>query len=226
MAEASATDPTAQTPIWIVIPALDEEDSIGLVLDGLPHWKGLKVIVCDNGSRDATAERARERGAIVVTEPRRGYGQACLTALEELRRRDPGNRDVVAFLDADFSDDPGELGRVIDPLLGGEADLVVGSRVLGRKEPGALLPVARFGNLLATTLIWSMTGVEFTDLGPFRAMRWNGLESLLMEDRAFGWTVEMQLKAASKRLVCAEVPVSYRPRRGVSRPSCTRPRSS
>lgn len=204
-------------PVWIVMPALDEEDSIGLVLDALPERDALVVVVADNGSRDGTTEVARARGAQVVREERRGYGQACLTALEHIAGLEPGADDVVVFLDADFSDDPRELDRVIAPLLRGEADLVVGSRVLGQREPGALLPQARWGNWLAGHLMYWMTGVRFTDLGPFRAIRWRQLEALRMRDRAYGWTVEMQLKAASRGLRCVEVPVSYRRRVGRSK---------
>jgi len=177
----------------------------------------MTAVVADNGSADRTAEVAASRGAVVVREERRGYGRACLAGLAEIRRRRPGDEDVIAFVDADFSDDPAELPRLLAPILSGEADLVVGSRVLGVREPGALLPQARLGNLLATTLIWWITGVEFTDLGPFRASTWGALESLAMADPAFGWTVEMQLKAASSGLRCTEVPVSYRPRRGRSK---------
>lgn len=197
------------------MPALDEEASIGRVLESLPA--GPRVVVCDNGSTDRTAEVARAAGATVVREERRGYGQACLTALAEVHRLGAGPDDLVCFLDADFSDDPTELDQVLAPLRASEADLVIGSRVLGEREPGALLPQARWGNWLATRCIRWVTGVEFTDLGPFRALRQGQLQSLEMEDRAFGWTVEMQLKAASRGLRCVEVPVSYRRRIGKSK---------
>jgi glycosyltransferase involved in cell wall biosynthesis len=198
-----------------VIPALDEEQSIGQVLDALPD--GVRVVVCDNGSTDATAEVARGKGATVIRDDRRGYGQACLTALAEVERRGADPDDLICFLDADFSDDPTELDQVLAPLRDGRADLVIGSRVLGEREPGALLPQARWGNWLATRCIRWITGVHFTDLGPFRAIRQGKLETLGMEDRAFGWTVEMQLKAASSGLRCVEVPVSYRRRIGRSK---------
>ena len=207
--------------VWVVMPALDEEASIGLVLDALPPAEVLgtarEIVVCDNGSTDRTAQVASAGGAHVVREDRRGYGQACLTALAELRRRGARPHDVVCFLDADFSDDPTELTDVVAPVLDGHADLVIGSRVLGEREPGALLPQARWGNWLATRLIARITGVRFTDLGPFRCIRWAQLESLAMEDRAFGWTVEMQLKAAAGGLRCVEVPVRYRRRVGRSK---------
>ncbi len=203
--------------VWVVMPALNEEASIGLVLDALPRDHELTVVVADNGSTDTTAAVATKAGAVVVPEPVRGYGQACLTALSEVRRRQPAAEDVVVFLDADFSDDPRELPLVIEPIVAGRADLVIGSRVLGQREPGALLPQARWGNWLAGHLIKFMTGVRFTDLGPFRAIQWESLEALAMADRAFGWTVEMQLKAASGGLRCVEVPVSYRKRVGQSK---------
>jgi glycosyltransferase involved in cell wall biosynthesis len=208
-------NPSADLAVWIVMPALDEEASIGRVLEALPT--GVRVVVCDNGSTDRTAEVARGHGAMVVREERRGYGQACLTALAELPRLGACDDDLVCFLDADFSDDPTELEAVLGPLREGRADLVVGSRVLGEREPGALLPQARWGNWLATRCIRWITGVSFTDLGPFRALRHGSLCALGMEDRAFGWTVEMQLKAASTGLRCVEVPVSYRRRIGQSK---------
>ena len=207
----------SETRTWIVMPALDEETSIGLVLDALPARAGLQVVVCDNGSRDATAEVARARGAVVVRDEIRGYGQACSTALDEVRRRGAAPDDLVCFLDADFSDDPSELDRVLAPLEEGRADLVIGSRVLGEREEGALLPQARWGNWLAGHLLHWITGVRFTDLGPFRALRWSTLEALDMRDRAYGWTVEMQLKAAGGGWRCVEVPVSYRRRVGRSK---------
>lgn len=201
--------------VWIVMPALDEEEAIGHVLDVLPP--GPRVVVCDNGSRDRTAKIARAGGATVIRDDRRGYGQACLSALAEVRRLGAVAEDLVCFLDADFSDDPAELEAVLEPLRADRADLVIGSRVRGESEPGALLPQARWGNWLATRCIRWVTGVSFTDLGPFRALRYGTLESLHMEDRAFGWTVEMQLKAASRGLRCVEVPVRYRRRIGRSK---------
>jgi glycosyltransferase involved in cell wall biosynthesis len=199
----------------VVIPALNEEQSLPLVLAALPHPPVRRVIVADNGSADATARVAREGGAIVVPAPRRGYGSACLAGLAFLRADDPP--DLVAFVDADFSDHPDELPRLLAPLLAGEADLVIGSRVLGRRERGALLPQARAGNLVACLLIRLLYGHRYTDLGPFRAARWEALERLAMEDPNFGWTAEMQVKALRHGLAVAEVPVSYRKRVGVSK---------
>ncbi len=167
-------------------------------------------MVVDNGSRDRTAEEARRGGATVIAEPRRGYGAACLAGLAHLRANPP---DVVAFLDADHSDDPAQLPELLAPLLADRADLVIGSRALGTREPGALTPVQAFGNRLATLLLRGLFGARFTDLGPFRAVRWGALERLRMRDRDYGWTVEMQARAALAGMRCAEVPVRYRRRR-------------
>lgn len=206
----------ASPRVSVVIPALNEERSLPLVLRALPRTHVHEVVVVDNGSADATARVAREHGARVVAEPERGYGAACLAGIAACDAP-----DIVAFVDADFSDRPEELADVLAPLLEGRADLVIGSRTLGRRERGALLPHARFGNALATALIRRFFGVRFTDLGPFRAIRAGALASLDMRDRDFGWTVEMQVKAARRGLRCAEVPVSYRRRVGRSKISGT-----
>lgn len=195
--------------IDLVMPALDEEAAIGGVLGAIPRGLLRQMVVADNGSRDRTAEVAAAHGAIVVREPRRGYGQACLAGLARLEADPP---EIVVFLDGDGSDDPSELPLLLAPLLAGEADLVIGSRTRGEHQPGALLPQAIFGNWLATSLIRLGTGVRFTDLGPFRAITWSGLRRIEMEDRNYGWTVEMQLKAARAGLRCAEIPVRYRRR--------------
>lgn len=211
----------------VVIPALNEEASLPLVLADLaplaappgppdpPVPLVRRVVVADNGSTDGTARVARQAGAVVVPAPRRGYGSACLEGLDWLRRHDPP--EVVCFLDADYSDHPDELPRVIGPILAGEADLVIGSRVLGRRERGALLPQARAGNLVACLLVRLLYGHRYTDLGPFRAIRWEALERLAMDDPDFGWTAEMQVKALRHGLRVVEVPVSYRRRTGVSK---------
>jgi glycosyltransferase involved in cell wall biosynthesis len=201
-----------------VIPALDEADSLGAVLDALPSPPVRRVVVADNGSTDGTARVAREHGATVVLEPRRGYGAACLKALDALAADPP---DVVLFLDADLSDDPAQAGAVLLPILEGRSDLVVGSRVLGKREPGALSPHARFGNWLATRLLAALYGARYTDLGPFRAIRYDALMALEMKDKDFGWTVEMQVKAARRGLRHTEVPVRYRRRVGRSKISGT-----
>ena len=208
--------PPARLRVSVVIPALNEERSLPLVLAALPTELVDEVIVVDNGSTDATARVAAGSGARVVSEPRRGYGSACLAGIAAADRP-----DVVAFVDADFSDRPEELGLLLAPILAGRADLVVGSRVLGHRERGALLPHARFGNFLATFLIRLFFGARFTDLGPFRAIRADTLRDLRMSDPDFGWTVEMQVKAARGGLRCVEVPVSYRRRVGASKISGT-----
>ncbi|HEU4726040.1 MAG TPA: glycosyltransferase family 2 protein [Candidatus Eisenbacteria bacterium] len=192
-----------------VIPAWNEEASVGLVLADLPRPLVERVVVCDNGSTDATARVARDAGALVVAEPRRGYGAACLRALDALESDPP---DIVLFLDADRSDDATEAGAVLAPILDGRADFVVGSRALGDAEPGSLTPVQRFGNRLAAGLLRRFYGVDATDLGPFRAIRWESLRALRMRDRDFGWTIEMQVKAARLGLRTLEVPVRYRRR--------------
>jgi len=201
--------------IDVVIPALNEEASLPLVLADLPRPPVRRIVVADNGSTDGTARVAREGGAVVVAAPRRGYGSACLAGLEHLRRNDPP--DLVVFVDADYSDHPEELPRLIAPLLAGRADVVIGSRVLGTRERGALLPQARAGNLVACWLIRLLYGHRYTDLGPFRAIRWDALERIGMSDPNFGWTAEMQVKALRHGLRVAEVPVSYRRRVGVSK---------
>lgn len=201
-----------------VIPALNEADSIGLVLDAIPRPPVRRVVVCDNGSTDATAEIARAHGALVVYEARRGYGSACLAAIAALESDPP---DVVLFLDADGSDNPSEAIPILEPIVAGRADFVVGSRVLGEREPGALTTQARFGNWLATRLLLALYGVRYTDLGPFRAIRYRSLRDLGMKDPDYGWTVEMQIKAARARLRAIEVPVRYRKRIGRSKISGT-----
>jgi len=207
---------TAASPaVDVVLPALNEEDSLPLVLADLPSPPVRRAVVADNGSTDGTARVARAGGAVVVAAPRPGYGSACLAGLDWLRRNDPP--DVVVFLDADYSDHPEELPRLLAPILDDEADLVIGSRVLGEREPGALLPQARAGNRVACLLIRLLYGHRYTDLGPFRAVRWEALERLQMSDPDFGWTAEMQVKALRHGLRVTEVPVSYRKRVGVSK---------
>ncbi len=196
----------------VIIPALDEQDSIGRVIDAIPADLHAEVIVVDNGSVDRTAQIAAERGARVVSQPERGYGAACLAGLAALREA-----DVVAFLDADFSDDPALLRELVGPIREGRADFVVGSRMLGEREPGALPPHSRFGNWLAGLILTHLYRQPATDLGPFRAIRRSALERLQMQDRGYGWTIEMQAKAARLRLPTVEVPVTYRKRIGRSK---------
>jgi glycosyltransferase involved in cell wall biosynthesis len=199
----------------VVIPALDEERSLPLVLADLPRPPVRRVVVADNGSSDGTARVAAAGGAVVVAARRRGYGSACLAALDHLRHNQPPA--IVVFVDADYSDHPEELPRLVAPLLAGDADVVIGSRILGRRERGALLPQARAGNLVACALIRLLYGHRYTDLGPFRAVSWQALEILGMSDPDFGWTAEMQVKALRRGLRVTEVPVSYRRRVGVSK---------
>ena len=200
--------------VAVIIPAWNEEASIGRVIDALPPAWHRRVVVADNNSTDYTAEVARKFGATVVPATRQGYGSACLAALAELERDPPA---VVAFIDADFSDHPEQLGEVAGPIVRGEADLVIASRMLTKQPRGALLPQAIFGNKLACFLIRLLFGVRFTDLGPFRAVSWEALKRIDMRDPTFGWTVEMQVKAARLGLRCVEVPARYRPRVGVSK---------
>lgn len=201
--------------VSVVIPALNEAQAIEKVLAAVPAWVD-EIVVADNGSTDNTAELARASGARIVSEPEKGYGAACQAGLGAVSAP-----DVIVFLDADFSDHPDEMHRLVDPITRGEADLVIGSRVLGNAEAGALTPQQRFGNWLATRLIRLIWGQRFTDLGPFRAIRRSSLDELQMTDRDFGWTVEMQIKAAQKGLRCREQPVSYRRRIGHSKISGT-----
>ena len=201
--------------VAVIIPALNEELSIGRVLSAIPDWVD-DIIVVDNGSTDATPGVAREHGARVFFEPRRGYGSACLLGISRLS--DP---DVVVFLDGDYSDYPEEMDTLVDPIVDGKADMVIGSRVLGQRESGALTPQAIFGNWLSCTLMRWFWKVRYTDLGPFRAIRFSALERLAMHDPDYGWTVEMQIKAAKEGLQVKEVPVSYRRRIGESKVSGT-----
>jgi len=202
----------------VIIPALNEQDALPLVLRDIPRPPVRRVIVADNGSTDRTAEVALKNGAEVVHEPERGYGAACLKALAHLAADPP---DIVVFLDGDYSDHPDELLSLIDPIRAGDADMVVGSRTRGRQERGALSPQQRAGNAVACGALRLMYGVRYTDLGPFRAIGWGALQALGMQDRNYGWTIEMQIKAAQRGITYREVPVSYRQRIGVSKVSGT-----
>lgn len=198
----------AQGSTVLIVPALNEADVIGTMLSHLPAKIFDRVIVADNGSTDDTARIARDHGATVVSEPERGYGAACLRAIEHL----PDDCRAVVFLQADLSEEPEETPRLLTPLLDGRADLVIGSRTMGDAEPGALLPHQRFGNTLACGLIRWIYGFRYTDLGPFRAIRADALRTLGMRERNYGWTVEMQVRALQRGLRVMEVPVSYRRR--------------
>ena len=215
--DAALPAPGPASRIALVIPALNEEQALAKLLDELPPSLFARVIVVDNGSTDATAAVARRGGAEVVEEPRRGYGRACLAGLARLGP----DTDIVVFMDADGSDVPAEAARLIEPIFRGEADLVIGSRALGGAEPGSLRWAQRWGNRLAVGLIRLFYGFRYTDLGPFRAIRWRSLQTLDMRDTNFGWTVEMQVKALQRGLRVAERPVSYRVRIGKSKISGT-----
>ena len=193
----------------LVIPALNEASTIGTVLRQTPANLFSQTIVVDNGSRDSTGEMAAAAGAEVIREPRRGYGQACLSGLERL----DASITAVAFIDADLSDDPEDLERLVRHFEHGDWHLVIGSRVLGAAEPGSLVPLQRFGNWLTTRLIALFWGVRFTDLGPLRILRRDALDRLKLHDRNYGWNVEMQAKAAKLGLKVCEIPVRYRCRR-------------
>jgi len=193
-----------------ILPVLDEEQTLPGVLASLPRPPLRRVVVVDNGSRDRSAELARAAGAEVVHEPRRGYGSACRRGLEHLRQDPP---DIVVFMDADGSDDPADLPRLLAPLLEQRAELVIGSRTLGRLEPGALTQAQRLGGWLAGWGLGLLFGRRCTDLGPFRAARYAPLCELGMRDSTWGWTVEMQARAARGGWRIIEVPVHYRPRR-------------
>ncbi len=193
----------------LIIPALNEAESIEVLLLQIPRGLFSQIIVVDNGSQDSTAEVARARGAQVVLEPRRGYGQACLAGLAELHPE----TTAVAFIDADLSDDPADLEPLVRFFEHGKWELVVGSRVLGNAEPGSLAPLQRFGNWLTTRLIRLLWGASFTDLGPLRILARGALKRLDLCNRNFGWNVEMQAKAARLKLKVAEIPVHYRRRR-------------
>lgn len=208
--------PSSTTRVSVLIPALDEEDAIGAVIDEIPRPPVTDILVVDNGSSDRTVEVARAHGARVVREERRGYGSACLQGLAEI-----GDTDILVFLDGDHSDYPEELPSLIGPIIAGEADLVIGSRALGEKEPGALTPQQVYGNGLACLLMRLFLGHRYTDLGPFRAIRWDALQRLDMMDTNYGWTVEMQIKVVRRGLRVVEVPVRYRRRIGRSKISGT-----
>lgn len=226
-----ASTPAAEEPVpsgvatfsvVIVIPALDEERSLPLVLRDLPRdgpgFRVAAVVVVDNGSRDRSAVVAREAGALVVEERRRGYGSACLAGIARAHELAP---DAIVFMDADWSDLAGDLPAIVGPIARGSHDFVLGSRLAGRADPGALPPHVRFGNRLASLLILLATGQRYSDLGPFRAIRPDCLERIGMRDTNYGWTVEMQVKAARAGLRILEVPVGYRRRIGVSKISGT-----
>ena len=204
--------------IKVVIPAYNEEENIAFVLKDIPANLCSEVVVCNNNSTDATAAKALAHGAIVLLETTAGYGIACLKGLSHIRNN--GGCDIVVFLDADYSDYPNEMEKLLAPLLNDEADLVIGTRVKTLRAKGSMTPQQIFGNWLAVTLIKMLFKHKYTDLGPFRAITWASLEQLNMIDKNYGWTVEMQIKAVKQNLRCVEVPVKYRNRNaGVSKVS-------
>lgn len=207
--------------IDVIIPAFNEERSIGKVIREIPKDLVRHVIVCNNNSTDDTSFRALEAGATVVDQPLKGYGNACMSGIQYIQSQPLSSHpDIVVFMDADYSDYPAEMETLIESIKAGK-DLVIGSRVIGELNPGSLTFQQIFGNWLATRLINFFYGFQFTDLGPFRAIRWKKLLELKMQDKNFGWTVEMQIKALKHKMVCAEVPVSYRKRIGQSKISGT-----
>lgn len=206
--------------ISVIIPAYNEEGSIGKVVNDIPKEIVRDIIVANNNSKDNTAEVAAAAGAIVLTENRQGYGYACLKGMEYLQNLDI-KPDIVVFLDGDYSDYPEEISLVIAPILENGMDMVIGSRTLGKRERGSMTIPQVFGNWLATTLIRWFYGVKFTDLGPFRAIKYDKLIALSMCDKTYGWTVEMQVKAAKQKMKCTEVAVNYRKRIGYSKVSGT-----
>lgn len=208
--------------IDIIIPAYNEERSIASVVRDIPKKWVRDILVCNNASTDRTAEVAAEAGAIVLHQPLKGYGNACLKGLAYLEAKPQAEQpEIVVFLDGDYSDYPQELPDLVRPIIEQNMDMVIGSRALGNLEEGAMQPQQIFGNWLATNLIQLLYNYEFTDLGPFRAVRFDALKRLQMADTNFGWTVEMQVKAAKQGLHCTEVPVRYRKRIGVSKVSGT-----
>ncbi|MFY0712591.1 glycosyltransferase family 2 protein [Seonamhaeicola sp. NFXS20] len=205
--------------IKVIIPAYNEADSIGKVIKDIPNIVE-EIIVVSNNSTDNTEANAKKAGATVLTENRKGYGYACLKGMNYIaeNKKKP---DIVVFLDGDYSDYPDELTKIVEPIINNNIDFVIGARVKKLRESGSMTKPQIFGNWLATTLMKLMFGSKFTDLGPFRAIKYEKLLALKMEDKTYGWTVEMQLKALKQKLTYTEVPVNYRNRIGISKVSGT-----
>ena len=204
--------------IHVIIPAFNEEESISKVVNDIPEGFVEEVIVVSNGSTDATEANAAAAGATVLREKNKGYGNACLKGMAHIAAKATEDQpDIVVFLDGDYSDYPEEMTQLVRPILEEDYDMVIGSRALGDRERGSMMPQQVFGNWLATTLIKLLYRVEFSDLGPFRAIKYDKLLDINMQDKTFGWTVEMQVKAAKLGLKTTEIPVSYRQRIGVSK---------
>lgn len=204
--------------INVIIPVFNESGSIGYVLNDIPHDRVEEVIVVNNGSTDNTAGIARDAGATVLLETTKGYGAACLKGIEYISNKLPEHQpDIIVFMDGDYSDFPEQLIDVVKPIVNNEADMVIGSRAKGKREQGSMYPHQLFGNWLATTLMRLFLKADFSDLGPFRAIRWSSLQELKMQDTNYGWTVEMQVKAVKNKIRYTEVPVDYRRRIGKSK---------
>lgn len=206
--------------VVVIIPAVNEEESIGKVVEAIPRPLVDTIIVGNNGSKDNTAEVAKKAGAVVVDESRPGYGWACLKGMEYASQMDE-KPDIIVFIDGDFSDYPEEMPNVVAPIIENDIDLVIGSRALGAKEKGSMTFPQRFGNWLATRLMRLFYRVRYTDLGPFRAIKYDALMNMGMSDKTYGWTIEMQLRAAKHKLTYTEVPVNYKRRIGKSKVSGT-----
>ncbi len=198
----------------IVIPAFNEEKSISLVIGDIPKALSHNLVVVNNGSSDKTEKICKDIGVPVINEPRKGYGRACLKGIDFFKSKSP---DIIVFLDADYSDFPQEMHSLVNPIINDQHDFVPGSRMPGKREPGAILPQALIGNKFAALLIKWFFGFRYTDCGPFRAIRFQKLLKMNMQDTTFGWNVEMQAKAVFHNLRINEVPVSYRKRIGVSK---------
>jgi len=205
--------------IKVIIPAFNEADSIASVIKEIPKSVS-EIVVVNNNSTDATIQNAENAGATVLTENQRGYGYACLKGMNYIANQSE-LPDIIVFLDGDYSDYPEELDKLVAPILDHNMDMVIGARVKNLREEGSMTPQQIFGNWLATSLMSLFFGANFTDLGPFRAIRYDQLVSLKMEDKTYGWTVEMQLKALKKKLNYTEVPVRYKRRIGISKVSGT-----
>lgn len=205
--------------IKVIIPAHNEEKAIGLVIDKIPSIVS-EVIVVNNNSTDSTSEVAKTHGATVLEEKQKGYGHACLKGINYLKNKS-NPPDIIVFIDGDYSDYPEEITHILQPILDNEVGFVVGSRVAALREKGSMTPQQLVGNALASLLMKLLYGSKFTDLGPFRAIRWESLMSLNMKDKTYGWTVEMQLKVLRQKIAYTEVPVSYKKRIGVSKVSGT-----
>lgn len=207
--------------IDVIIPVLNEQNAVGLVIDEIPKSLTRNIIVVDNGSTDDTPAVAKKKGAIVLNESKKGYGNACQKGINYISNELTEQPTVVVFLDGDHSDFPEHMSELTEPIHQKDMDLVIGSRALGKQEEGSMTLPQRFGNWLSTKLIRWIYGVKFTDLGPFRAVKYQSLMALDMQDQTYGWTVEMQVKAARLKMKTCEVPVNYRQRIGVSKISGT-----